>query len=85
MEDAEPEGAAEEKDRAWPARGARLGGLELVLLQLLWRGYAPGQVVALRGGDETTLLADLHRALAALDAATLEDALAVVRERGLIV
>ena len=67
------------------ANDNRLGGRELVLLQLLARGYAPHQVAALRGEDEAAILADLRRALAALAAATVREALAAARRRGLLV
>ena len=62
----------------------RLGARELVLLQLLARGYTPHQIAALRGEEETSVLGDLHRALARLQVATVKDAITIARTRGLI-
>ena len=70
---------------AWRGTPGGLTGGQLVLLQLLARGYGPKQVAALRGEEEGAALGNLQGALEILDVATVEEALTTALERGLIV
>jgi DNA-binding CsgD family transcriptional regulator len=67
-----------DRDRA----DARLTPSELLALQLTARGYSRQQIASLCGAaaDE----ANLRRAFAVLGVATLEEAIAAARQRGLI-
>ena len=62
----------------------RLTGRELLALQLLARGYAVRQVAALRGQPETDVFVALRSASASLGAATVPEAIAEAKRRGLI-
>jgi hypothetical protein len=66
--------------------GARLTPFELVALQLAARGYSLPQVASLRGAGAADQVdhTDLRRAFAVLGVATLEEAIAAARHRGLI-
>src|SRR5688500_1481933 len=67
------------------ARGPRLTGESLLVLQLLVCGYSPDQIADLRGVPAAVVLHDLGDALAALGMITGRDAEREARQRGLIV
>jgi DNA-binding CsgD family transcriptional regulator len=71
-------------DRVRVHAPGRLSGRELVVLQLLSRGYTTDQVAALRDEDAGDALTDLHGALVSLGVATVTEAIAHARARGLI-
>jgi DNA-binding CsgD family transcriptional regulator len=67
------------------AAAVRLTPAELLVLQLLARGYAPRQVACLIGCDDPGVADALAGAIWALGAVDAADAVAVARRRRLIV
>ena len=63
---------------------ALLTGRELLVLQLLARGYSPRQVALLTSTDARAVSDALAGAVRALRASDVAEAVAVARERGLI-
>ena len=61
-----------------------LTGRELLVLQLLARGYTPGQIALFTGSDDRAVSDALAGAVWALDAADAIQAVVVARSRGLI-
>lgn len=64
-------------------RGA-LSGRDLLILQLLARGYTGDQLARLYGADALELLWDSQRVLTVLGAPTVRDGVAEARRLGLI-
>ena len=66
------------------ARDSGLTGRELLVVQLLARGYSSGQIATLLHVTASVVEAHERAARAALGAATAADALDATRRRGLI-
>ena len=53
-------------------------------LALVARGYFPTEIASIRGVSVGAVVVDLHRAVEALDVATVREAIAAAAQRGLL-